>query len=454
MEAALNLFDEIVQDTPPILSVSDASNALKRYVEQGFRHIRIRGEISGYKKHTSGHSYFAIKDDQSVMDAIAWRGTSIDINIEDGLEVIITGRITTFPGRSKYQLIAEKMEAAGKGALMALFLERKEKLKREGLFDRKRPLPQFPKRIGIITSPTGAVIRDILHRLTDRFPIHAILWPVQVQGIGSNDQICESIKGFNELPQESRPDVLILARGGGSLEDLWTFNEEAVVRAVFASSIPIISAIGHETDTTLCDFAADLRAPTPTAAAELCTPVAVQILSSLRYVQDQMYQTMIKTLRMEWIHLKGLARGLPQPQYLLDDSMLRIDDIKERLQRSIDQYSTTLQHKLNALNIKHPSEVIALNQMKCDNLNERLNRSFTHYYTLQNQNLNMLIGRLNQSNYDKILEKGFSWIAVNGTIINSASNFPLDAKQVCLNFHDGKITIQPKDVIAEKKYNT
>src|SRR5579884_1188657 len=267
----------------PEWTVSELSAALRRTVEDTFGHVRVRGEISGYRgPHSSGHAYFALKDEGARIDAVIWKTAfgRMRIRPEEGLEVIATGRLTTYPGRSSYQMVIESLEPAGLGALMALLEQRKRRLAAEGLFDeaRKQRLPYLPSVIGVVTSPTGAVIRDILHRLAERFPRHVVVWPVRVQGDGAAEEIAAAIEGFNALPERvtgrlpRRPDLIIVARGGGSLEDLWSFNEEIVVRAAAASLIPLISAIGHETDVTLIDFAADRRAPTPTAAAEMAVP--------------------------------------------------------------------------------------------------------------------------------------------------------------------------------------
>src|SRR5215472_15244195 len=269
----------------PEWSVSELSAALKRTVEDAYGYVRVRGEVSGYRgPHSSGHAYFSLKDEGARIDAVIWRGTfnRIKFKPEEGLEVIATGRLTTFPGKSTYQIVIDRLEPAGVGALMALLEERKKKLAAEGLFDaaRKQLLPYLPDVIGVVTSPTGAVIRDILHRLADRFPRHVLVWPVRVQGEGSAEEVAAAIRGFNALPLGgaiARPDLLIVARGGGSIEDLWSFNEEIVVRAAADSLIPLISAVGHETDVTLIDFAADVRAPTPSAAAELAVPVRMEL---------------------------------------------------------------------------------------------------------------------------------------------------------------------------------
>src|SRR5579864_644267 len=276
----------------PEYTVSELSRALKRSIEENFSFVRVRGEISGWKRHSSGHCYLCLKDAEAVLDAVCWRGTAIRLAVkpEDGMEVVCTGRLTTYPGRSKYQLVIETMELAGVGALLKLFEDRRKRLAAEGLFaeERKKRLPFLPRIIGVVTSPTGAVIRDILHRLNDRFPRHVLVWPVAVQGEGAAAQIAAAIDGFNRLPQAGgekggvpRPELIIVARGGGSLEDLMAFNEEVVVRAAARSAIPLISAVGHETDTTLIDHAADRRAPTPSAAAEIAVPVRLDLVADL-----------------------------------------------------------------------------------------------------------------------------------------------------------------------------
>ncbi|KJS45908.1 MAG: exodeoxyribonuclease VII large subunit, partial [Rhodospirillaceae bacterium BRH_c57] len=273
----------------PPRTVSELSSDLKRTVEDTFGFVRVRGEISQPKLAGSGHCYLRLKDENACIDGIVWRGAygKLAVKPEEGLEVIVTGRLTTYPQRSSYQIVIESMELAGEGALLKLLEERRRRLTAEGLFapERKKPLPFLPRVIGVVTSPTGAVIRDILHRLNDRFPLHVLVWPVLVQGDAAAGQVAAAVEGFNRLTaggKVPRPDLLIVARGGGSLEDLMAFNEEIVVRAVAASDIPVISAVGHETDTTLCDFAADLRAPTPTGAAEMAVPVRLDLLAQVR----------------------------------------------------------------------------------------------------------------------------------------------------------------------------
>ena len=301
----------------PEFSVSELSRALKRTVEDSYPYVRVRGELSGFKRAASGHLYMTLKDENAVLDAVCWRGTAGRLSIapEDGLEVICTGKLTTYPGRSKYQIVVEQMEMAGEGALLKLLEDRRKKLAAEGLFDdaRKRALPFLPDVIGVVTSPTGAVIRDILHRLSDRFPRHVLLWPVLVQGDGAADQVTAAIEGFNGIAAGGpmpRPDLIIVARGGGSLEDLWAFNEENVVRAAAASDIPLISAVGHETDTTLIDFASDRRAPTPTAAAEMAVPVRAELQAAVLDNERRMVAAMHRMVDDRRLRVDGLARGV------------------------------------------------------------------------------------------------------------------------------------------------
>ena len=337
----------------PELSVSDLSMALKRTVEQAFDRVRVRGEISGFKRAASGHIYLALKDADAVMDGVLWRGraSSLRFQPEDGLEVIATGKLTTYPGRSKYQIVIEHMEPAGIGALMALLEQRKKALAEEGLFDvdRKRALPFLPKTIGVITSPTGAVIRDILHRLSDRCPSHVLVWPTLVQGNGAAEQVAGAISGFNAMQANAeipRPDVIIVARGGGSLEDLWAFNEEVVVRAAARSQIPLISAVGHETDTTLIDYASDKRAPTPTAAIEFCVPVLSDLLCALGDLNRRLLGAVGRVIQDCRIRLEALARGLRGPADILALKMQRFDDLAERLFRASE---TLLERKRASL---------------------------------------------------------------------------------------------------------
>ena len=314
-------------------SVSDLAGALKRTLEDAFGHVRLRGEVSGYRgPHSSGHAYFSLKDQNARIDAVIWKGAFAKLKIrpEEGMEVIATGRITTFPGSSKYQIVIDTLEPAGIGALMALLEERRRKLNAEGLFaqERKRRLPFLPQVIGVVTSPTGAVIRDILHRLEDRFPRRVLVWPVRVQGETCAAEVAAAIRGFNALESGGRiprPDVLIVARGGGSIEDLWGFNEEIVVRAVAESGIPLVSAVGHETDWTLIDHAADMRAPTPTGAAEMVVPVRVELMAAVNDLSRRHVEAALRLVERRRSDLRATARALPSPEALFSPKRQRLD---------------------------------------------------------------------------------------------------------------------------------
>ena len=352
-------------DNAPALSVSELSTALKRTVENAFDHVRVRGEISGFKRVGSGHCYFTLKDESACIDAVIWRGNASALRFqpEDGIEVVATGKLTTYPARSRYQIVVERLELAGQGALMALLDKRKRALAAEGLFAqaRKRRLPFAPRSIGVVTSPTGAVIRDILHRLEDRFPCHVRLWPVPVQGEGAAAQIAAAIRGFNALADP--PDLLIVARGGGSIEDLWAFNEEEVVRAVAASAIPVISAVGHETDTSLCDFAADVRAPTPTAAAEIAVPVRSELLGQVRDLGRRSERCARRTLERAGEQLHTCLRHWPEREALLAPQQQNLDELAERLPRALrgrlDRARGELGHAGGAL---RPGLLVAIEQ--------------------------------------------------------------------------------------------
>ena len=328
-------------DNAPALSVSQLSAAIKRTVEDGFSRVRVRGELSGAKRAASGHFYAALKDDSALIDMVMWKGQAgrLAFRPEDGIEVIATGKLTTYPGRSKYQLVVDSLEVAGEGALMLLFEKLKARLGGEGLFDRERkqPLPRLPRIIGVVTSPTGAVIRDILHRLADRFPTHVIVWPVLVQGEGAAAQVAAAIRGFDALEPGGpipRPDLVIVARGGGSIEDLWAFNEEVVVRAIADCRIPTISAVGHETDVTLADYAADVRAPTPTAAAEMAVPVRAELMTQLATWRGRMLGAANRHQGLAGERLTALARHLPRREALYAPQRPRLDDNGDRLDRA------------------------------------------------------------------------------------------------------------------------
>lgn len=335
---------ELFDDTPavpgnqPEYTVSELSGAVKRVIEGEFGLVRVRGEVGRVSRPASGHLYFDLKDDRSVIAAISWKGQvgKMQVRPEEGMEVVATGRMTTFPGQSKYQLIVEDVAPAGVGALMAMLEKRRAALQAEGLFDadRKKALPYLPKVIGVVTSPSGAVIRDILHRLRDRFPRHVLIWPVAVQGQACAAEVAAAIRGFNAIVPGGpvpRPDVLIVARGGGSLEDLWGFNEEVVVRAAASSQIPLISAVGHETDTTLIDHAADRRAPTPTAAAEMAVPVRLELIASIDALGARLSRALAQGVSLRGQRLRDLARAVPRPEALLSGPSQRLDTATGRL---------------------------------------------------------------------------------------------------------------------------
>jgi exodeoxyribonuclease VII large subunit len=338
-------------DNSPPLTVTELSGALKRTVEDAFGQVRVRGEISGFKRHGSGHCYFTLKDESACIDAVIWRSSAVTLAFrpEDGAEVIASGKLTTFPGRSKYQIVVERMELAGEGALLALLEKRRKALAAEGLFDasRKRRLPFLPRVVGVITSPTGAVIRDILHRLEDRCPTRVILWPVPVQGEGAAARIAAAIRAFPSL--DPKPDLLIVARGGGSIEDLWPFNEEEVVRAAAESPIPLISAVGHETDTTLIDFASDLRAPTPTAAAEMAVPVRSELMAQLAELQHRAQQCLSRRIERSRERFDFTAGRWPDPQTIFAPPAQRLDELSERLPRSLAARAGSARADLNLI---------------------------------------------------------------------------------------------------------
>ncbi len=338
----------------PEWSVSDLSGALKRTLEDAFGFVRVRGEISGYRGPVgSGHVYFSLKDQNAKIDAVIWKGVfgRLKTRPQEGLEVIATGKITTFAGKSSYQIIIDSLEPAGIGALMALLEERRKKLAAEGLFaeERKRRIPYLPQVIGVVTSPTGAVIRDILHRLEDRFPRHVLVWPVRVQGESSAAEVAAAITGFNALPDRGRiprPDVIIVARGGGSLEDLMGFNEEIVVRAAAASTIPLVSAVGHETDWTLIDHAADLRAPTPTGAAEKVVPVRAELMSQVADLSRRQVGAMRRLSDRRRSDLRALARALPGPEAVLSGPRQRLDLAATRLAPALARNARSYEGRL------------------------------------------------------------------------------------------------------------
>lgn len=342
-------------DNAAPLSISEISALLKRTVEDRFGFVRLRGELSGVKRAASGHLYCSLKDEKARIDGVMWRGNAQRLAFmpEDGLEVIASGKLTTYPGRSNYQIVIDRMEIAGEGALLALLEKTRARLAAEGLFaeERKRPLPYLPQVIGVVTSPTGAVIRDILHRLADRFPSHVLVWPVLVQGQGSAEQVAAAVRGFSTLAPGGpvpRPDLVIVARGGGSIEDLWSFNEEIVVRAIAECSIPVISAVGHETDTTLADHAADRRAPTPTAAAEMAVPVRADLMTLLAELALRKRRCALRPVQLGRERLEARVQRLPKAEALLAPQAQKLDDLTERLRRGLASRAQISRNALQA----------------------------------------------------------------------------------------------------------
>jgi exodeoxyribonuclease VII large subunit len=403
-------------------TVSELSAALKRTVEDAYGYVRVRGEVSGFKGPSpSGHVYFRLKDDKAVLESVIWKGTygRMRVKPEEGLDVIVTGRLTTFAGSSKYQIVIDSLEPAGIGALMKLLEERKKKLSAEGLFEeaRKQLLPFLPNVIGVVTSPTGAVIRDILHRLEDRFPRRVLVWPVRVQGETSAAEVAAAIHGFNALPEAGglrRPDLIIVARGGGSLEDLWSFNEEIVVRAAAASMIPLISAVGHETDVTLIDFAADRRAPTPTAAAEMAVPVRAELMSTLADLGARKLACWQRNLERNRKELYLLSRALPALDDLLAIPRQRLDACAGRLPRALranaQMHHTHLTRVAAKLSPRLLRQRLTRGHEIVTALGERAKRARRTYLERRVQRLRIAWQLLNAYSYRKVLERGFALV--------------------------------------------
>ena len=403
----------------PEFTVSEISAALKRTVGDAYGHVRVRGEISRPSMPGSGHIYFTLKDESAVIDAVCWRGTAgrLSVRPEEGMEVIATGRLTTFAGRSKYQIVVEALELAGEGALLKLLEERRRRLAAEGLFaeQTKRPLPFLPDVIGVVTSPTGAVIRDILHRLADRFPRRVLVWPVLVQGEGAAEQVAAAIEGFNALEPGGpvpRPDLLIVARGGGSLEDLMAFNEEIVVRAAAASDIPLISAVGHETDTTLIDFASDRRAPTPTAAAEMAVPVRSELAATVLDLERRSVAGMARLFEERRVRIEGLGRGLGDPMRLLEGAIQRLDDRAERLLRALPLLVERRRGQLAeaAARLSHPGQQLAEAGRQSRQLGERLAVAAIRALTEASSRFAGLSKLLDSYSYQDVLRRGYALV--------------------------------------------
>jgi exodeoxyribonuclease VII large subunit len=431
-------------------TVSEISNALKKTVEDTYGYVRVRGEISGFKgAHTSGHSYFSLKDDKARIEAVVWRLTlpKLRFRPQEGVEVIATGKLTTFPGQSKYQLVIDAMEPAGVGALMALLDARRKAFAAEGLFAeaRKKPLPYLPRVIGVVTSPTGAVIRDILHRLSDRFPTRVIVWPVRVQGETSAAEVAAAIAGFNSFPvggRYPRPDLIIVARGGGSLEDLWAFNEEIVVRAAAASAIPLISAVGHETDFTLIDMVADRRAPTPTAAAEMAVPVRSELVAAVDGFGGRLAAGALRHVEAGRRELRAAARALPKPEDLLAVARRMADDLASRIGLALianaQVHRGAFERASGRLSLAGVARMVATCGERLAALASRKHVALSRRMERLSAKLGSVEKLLEVVSYRSVLARGFALVSADGEPVRSAAAVPR-GRALSIEFHDGHV---------------
>ena len=448
----------------PELTVSELSMALKRTIEEAYGYVRVRGELGKVSYHGNGHVYFDLKDDRASIAGVIWRSTAqrIRLKLEAGLEVVITGRLTTYPGRSQYQIVVDTLEPAGLGALMALLEERKQKLAAEGLFDeaRKQLLPFLPAVIGVVTSPSGAVIRDILHRLADRFPRRVVVWPVKVQGEGSAAEVAAAIEGFNALPELAahglppRPDLIIVARGGGSLEDLWSFNEEIVVRAAAAGFIPLISAVGHETDVTLIDFVADRRAPTPTAAAEMAVPVRAELLLDVDSLARRALASWRRNQEARRNELRAAVRALPDADEVLALPRQRLDHAAATLRRALranahihrvdfSQLSGRLSPHLLRGGVERRRERIGA-------FAERARRAMRHLIAVRGARAERGAQLLAAFSYRGVLARGFALVRdAAGRPLRAAAAVPAGAR-IEIEFADGRVGARAEGPVAAK----
>ena len=429
------------------LTVSELSFSLKKMVEERFGYVRVRGELGRVSRPASGHVYLDLKDDKAVLNGVIWRGVASRLKHppQEGLEVIVTGKLTTFPGSSKYQIVIDNIEPAGAGALMALLEERKKKLAGEGLFEEgaKQLLPFMPRVIGVVTSPTGSVVRDVLHRIKDRFAVHVLVWPVRVQGENCGEEVSRAIAGFNDLQDDDnlpRPDVIIVARGGGSIEDLWGFNDEAVVRAAAGSMIPLISAVGHETDWTLLDLAADVRAPTPTAAAEMAVPVRADLDAKVATLSARLRAGIQRTSDGATSDLRAASRGLSTPQSLLEIPRQQFDSIAMRLGQALAmaaRIKRTDYEKIGArLNWRGVANLVKAGLEKVDAIAQRNWRAMDQSIAQIQARLEQAGRVLSSLSYKNVLERGFA------VILDDSGNALTSVKKLRAN---GRINVQMKD---------
>ena len=434
-------------NAPPFLTVTELAQRLKATVESQFDFVRIRAEISRPTRAASGHLYFTLKDDRNTLDGVCWKTVagSLAIQPEEGLEVIVTGKLTIYGGRSKYQIVVQTMEMAGEGAMLKQLEERRRRLAAEGLFDagRKQPIPRMPAVIGVVTSPTGAVIRDILHRLTDRFGVRVLVWGTLVQGPDAAGQVARAIRGFDSMPAGGdlpRPDLVIVARGGGSLEDLWAFNEEEVVRAVADCRIPLISAIGHETDTTLIDFAADQRAPTPTAAAEMAVPVRADLLSRIAEIEARIRGGIAQRLDRATQALRAAERGLLNPAEMVERRAQAVDLAVAGLERGLQQRLSAAALRLADLGarLRPPERRFAEVTGELGNLGARLDQAVTLQIDRQHAALDQAGRLLDAHSFQRVLERGFALVTTaDGTPVKRAGD-AAEGADVQLRFADGE----------------
>ena len=442
----------MTKENIPEYSVTELSTALKSTIEDNFGYVRIKGELSGINNHSSGHIYLTLKDENAVINGIIWRSSVAKIKIrpEEGLEVICTGKISTgynpgrYAGRSNYQITIDTMKPAGAGALMAILEERKEKLKSEGLFEihHKKSIPKYPSTIGVITSPTGAVLQDIKHRVSERFPCNIILWPVPVQGNDAAELIENAIRGLNKIDKTSKiskPEVLILARGGGSIEDLWCFNEERIVRAVFGSSIPLISAVGHETDTTLVDYVSDKRAPTPTAAAEIATPSKDILFTELNENENRLNYSVKNLVNIARERILSVQKLFPDHKDLFNLKLNELNNLKQRLPSSlkifVQKEISNFQNSVSKFNLNILKEKIRNNQNSLSGIiNQFLNNNKNNFTSYSNR-VNSVSKLLESLSYKSVIKRGFA-------VIRNSSNKVIGKKTDIIR--DNKLSIETK----------
>ena len=420
IETAAEAANEAGSNAPPFLSVTELSQLLKRTVESNFEFVRVRAEISRPTRAASGHLYFTLKDEKNTLDGVCWKTVagSLGVQPEEGLEVVVTGKLTIYGGRSKYQIVVQTMEMAGEGAMLKQLEERRRRLAAEGLFesDRKQPIPSMPAVIGVVTSPTGAVIRDILHRLRDRFGVHVLVWGTLVQGKEAAGQVARAIRGFDAMPADGplpRPDLLIVARGGGSLEDLWAFNEEEVVRAVAECRLPVISAIGHETDTTLIDFAADRRAPTPTAAAEMAVPVRAELIARVGEIDTRLYRAVAQRIDMSGQAVRLAERGLLDPAEMVERRAQVVDLAVAGLDSGIERRlsNTALRLAGTVSRLRPPERRLAEVGASLASLGGRMAQVIDHQISLRAAALGQAARLLDANSFERVLDRGFALVA-------------------------------------------